>query len=1254
LRLKTTPQYALDELADVSKTVTMKFILSAAAAIFASVALTVQAAPRVAMMDFSVDDNSYRSAQAAADFSSLLQAKLASEPDVEWVERAQLDKARQELELSVAELINSSSSIQRGKWVKADWMVTGQFSLDDRNQRTLFIKITDLQHADVLASRTIAFPGVASRLLVETNQAGIAADTLRQLLSEAHLRQQQMEGKFVVAPLFLADTTSFGAGFGFSDGGARLESEFNEVLERMVATNTNVQLIRFPKAYRSTDESEMVLDGLVEADRNAWQQTADLYVWGTYAVVRQTTPGKMDEKLEISLQLWDGVSAPTTLKDALPADARPEQIEASLERLTGQVMSHAHRHMAKTDSESIRKNIAQSLVETYDRMTLGFHHREELGLGSPEKFLQAVHMLETACFFDPDNANARMLYITCRWGWWMDFGFKVKNEFWSKWRRSQALAGYVNRFGLKPVTEELPFPYQQQGGIPAMYTQSIRDVLEMFPQWHSTEEMELEDKWQQEGVHTDLMEAEYHGFPNEMPHELAMKWKTETEAEGERRNKMVEEFSRSTASVTNQPGPPPANQSRAISMSTQAGSHPIPQFERKTSVPPVILSSPEMVPTPDWLTKTVFQSYTLFRLGFPGSLSPEVKPEYHEIQFPPQFEVQSVLHMGFLQDKLLILAMDQRSAQSSDSHPDIASEMLDERNRLWCLDAGAASPILYEPDLLPKGVRGFLEQSNRLWVAGPTTGCLDLKEHVFHKSGLDEGFTLREGFGIGMAGGNIFVCSDSLGAMKYDPQSNHWKELAKPGGYMQWSGGKPFFLSGNNHWLAVGQEENSVAIYDLTANAGQTLQDPLWFQGCVATDSGFWLGGSGGLQFYDPKTGSSRRWSGPSTVEGTFTGQICPMFLGNGTMRKADLETTENKAKRIIKELEANRAKVHAAKAQNKTVADPLALNYRVPGEVTALARDGDYLWLGVANFFGNQLLLLHWPSESVIASFVMPVRDKISSLAVSKDSVWVGTAYGDHKLLQIPKDSFLSVPKNQWVNLAISPEERERLISSMSVRDQAMYAFYAGDDARVVTLLENLEPHKATLEEMFLLMFSHDTLGVDNPDLMREWAGHISSRVPDSPWAETADGALAENEKKREATRHEAMLLAKYDLNHNGVLDPDEKLAMERDPEYQHEKQSRDASALDEQLKEIMKRFDIDGDGKLNQHELEMLTARVSIYSQAAPEVLAGHKILVAPLLSKQFPSVPAILEKYDADHDGKIDLKELKALARDVQKNP
>src|SRR5437867_2483683 len=105
-------------------TVTRKLLC---AAIFLAI-LRIEAAQRVALMDFATDDNSWRSAQAAADFTGLLQVQLAGEPGVEWIERTQLDKARQELELSAMELVGGGSSIRQGKWLKADWLTTGQFS----------------------------------------------------------------------------------------------------------------------------------------------------------------------------------------------------------------------------------------------------------------------------------------------------------------------------------------------------------------------------------------------------------------------------------------------------------------------------------------------------------------------------------------------------------------------------------------------------------------------------------------------------------------------------------------------------------------------------------------------------------------------------------------------------------------------------------------------------------------------------------------------------------------------------------------------------------------------------------------------------------------------------------------------------------------------------------------------------------------------------------------------------------------------
>lgn len=1039
-------------------------------------------------MDFPTDDNSYRSAQAAADFTGLLQAQLADEPRVEWVERAQLDRARQELELSAMELLGGGSPIQRGKWVKADWMITGQFSLDDQNRRTLFLEITDLQHADVLASRTIAFPGAAAaQNQTDTNQVVNAAAALHQLLTEAHLRQKKAADKILVAPLFLADVTQFG----FFKGIGPLEQSFYDALEHTIATNTHVQLIRFPKAYRSTEESEMVLDGLVAADRNAWQQTADLYVWGTYVVENKPGPGPPEGKLKISLHLWDGASPPAIVEEKIPCSFSggipADQAAGALNRLVNQVIAHAQKRTTQTNSGAVQRKIAESLVQTYNQMTGQMpHYRQELGLNDPEKFLQAIHILETACFFDPDNADARVLYITCRWGWWMDFTFKVKNEFRSKWRRSEAWGKYVNRFGLKPVAVELPFPYQQEGGIPTAYLRSLDDVLEMFPQWHSAEEMALEDKWQRQGVHTWLMEAEFYGFPKEMPHDLAMNWKTELQAEHWKRLSKVASFitedwkpdeksppailSTMFRNILNENQPAPerlallekiwpkcmesaqkygkqwvvgvgqlANEQEQslVELCAQAGkpekgsqllatlsqNQTSPTSPSAHTDPSAIKKTPQnysqMVPTPPW-ARDIQTFYSMFRLLPPSALPLQIQPNTQEIRFPKQFDVQTINQLDFLDDQLLILAMDERSAPSSDNNPDVSAELLDKHNRLWMFKPGEESPTLYEADLFPQSVNAFLLKDDQLWVAGKTTGFLNLKTHRFRKFGLTDGFDLQTSDALGFAGGHVFAAGDHFKVSMFDAAQDRWSHLSLPPANLSGGTDSPFLLAGSKQWL--GYVAGSVLVRDFTRSSWTNPANLNSIQHILADDSGFWFGGRDGLHFYDPAGKSFKHWSAPATFNGLFISMMGGSFMGNDETPAGNLERMDGQIQGLLKNLQADRKKTHVAKPEKNTSFDPLHLDWRMPGEVTALANDGDFLWVAVGNYFGNYLLLLHKPSGSVVAYCPMQARDHISSLAISSTSVWIGTAYGDHKLLLLPKSSFLSVPQSRWVSLAISP----------------------------------------------------------------------------------------------------------------------------------------------------------------------------------------------------------------------------------------
>ncbi len=67
---------------------------------------------------------------------------------------------------------------------------------------------------------------------------------------------------------------------------------------------------------------------------------------------------------------------------------------------------------------------------------------------------------------------------------------------------------------------------------------------------------------------------------------------------------------------------------------------------------------------------------------------------------------------------------------------------------------------------------------------------------------------------------------------------------------------------------------------------------------------------------------------------------------------------------------------------------------------------------------------------------------------------------------------------------------------------------------------------------------------------------------------------ARADREAHRKA--RQAKLLEKYDANHNGVLDPEERAAIKADREARRA--------------EILKKYDTDGDGKLSESEREAL----------------------------------------------------------------
>ena len=319
--------------------------------LFISFAAAANPVQRVALMDFSSDDNSYRSAQAAADFSALLQAKLANMGNGEWVERSQLQAAKNELGLTSGGHISPSTALHLGKFVKADLLVEGQFVFTAMQNRKLRIEVIDLDHADVLAEGTTPIHGTTNRPVeVSVEDIEAVGKTIEDVFQRALERSAQIKTQTVIAPLFFANTSNSRRLDYFEP---ELQSALNESM-----SNHNLCVLQFPRAVAAANEAELVLAGLVGQDLAAWQKVADVYVWGQYEEVRPNDFTFEETPVIFTLNLWDGSSEIRTVSETV----KPSELPHLKERLVQQVLAAAQSFKKQTVADNARRQVAEQLL----------------------------------------------------------------------------------------------------------------------------------------------------------------------------------------------------------------------------------------------------------------------------------------------------------------------------------------------------------------------------------------------------------------------------------------------------------------------------------------------------------------------------------------------------------------------------------------------------------------------------------------------------------------------------------------------------------------------------------------------------------------------------------------------------------------------------------------------------------------------------------------------------------------------------
>ncbi len=119
--------------------------------------------PTVVLSNFATHDNSYRSSQTAIQFSELLQIALMEKSSLTWVEREEISLAMRELKIGIFGLSDSASTLQLGRWLKADLLIKGDFYRRGNGKWTLEIEVIDLDHADVASRVSFSFPKLLTK-----------------------------------------------------------------------------------------------------------------------------------------------------------------------------------------------------------------------------------------------------------------------------------------------------------------------------------------------------------------------------------------------------------------------------------------------------------------------------------------------------------------------------------------------------------------------------------------------------------------------------------------------------------------------------------------------------------------------------------------------------------------------------------------------------------------------------------------------------------------------------------------------------------------------------------------------------------------------------------------------------------------------------------------------------------------------------------------------------------------------------------
>jgi hypothetical protein len=1153
---------------------------------------------RVALMDFVSEDNSYRSTVALGNLVSALQAEVSQDTNYDWVERAELEKAANELKLAGLGLIDRSEAIRGGCWVKADWGIFGDISTNSNGHRMLSLEIVNLQRADVLAETNLSLPMADSgQFQIKSEYVSNIASTLRTLLNHARKVYSGSEKQDAVAFLFL----SLAQG-GLSDALGDLDADFRHSLFIASTNSQRFHLVQFQRAGAAMDEANLVLSGLAEDDSNAWEKVADRYVWGDARVDDrktfdwETKNWRDERKLEVKLNVWDGRGEP----QVIALTVTNETSEALARELTQAIEPLLRRDGAKPIVDNMRSRISDSLFARYSGLPINFW------FDSPEgrrQWLDAVQLLETACFFNPGNAAAREQLLRLRWGTaLLDYnagspaareelerlsltqGLKSasRNEFFFVRRRSEAWGKYVEQFGFKTALAKSNSP-----SITAEYVLSAWRPFEMFVSGQYNQA--------QGGVPRDAGLREVTEWQNQFGSEFISRLlKAPDQFSGMYRDALHEYF---------QENGQPGSEQKLLAQLKEANRG---EKSAPANGPPP--TGQVRLPRIAELESELAQTGDIFSVRPMMFSPPLVEPNIKTIPFPSDARVKGVKSMIFHGDTLWLAVEVAEPLEIKTLNGQIEKEfqpVLADHIRLWKLGANAQKLEPVTGSLATNDVNSMMFRNNTLWLALNDEGiaALDVKTGELQRYGSSAGIVSTNQFALADISRGIVAIGGMNDLLFLENEMKTWKHF-DPGLPHQ------DFLFGAELRQIAGLKDklllynSQLLCCDLKLNTWTQIADPpsLDRMGRIHSMTGdgrdnFWIASDSGLHGVDPYIGRIRSQWIP--VSPAVQAAESPTYPGQVQPRKNDAQLVRE----IRQKLELRR-RLLAARKMDPNQPNLFVPGSRLPAGILSVTADDDFLWVFTVDTM--RPLLYHPASHDWVGGFYIRRMGTPSTLACGGGKLWLATRPGENfAILEMDTSTLKSTPREHWLPEAVSSEELAARVSDLSEHERAVFLFFSGNDEAVIKLLQARPEDELDPESLFLLSSAFSEIG--QPDRAGYFEKKLVGNFPGNIFATfiSSGQRLQETRTKIEG-----------------------RLKESPQPE------SPGAKAVSAWMAHT---FDADGDGALTEDEL-------TVFFELGPEQI--QRLLFNPSL-KPADAAAELLQRFDGNRDGRLQESELTDVA-------